>query len=250
MPALNEEKNICSSISNVLDAFEDLDISGEIIVINDGSTDNTAQLIKEKIGNNANISILENEEPRGFGTSFWQGLDNAIHEAVIVIPGDNENDPWEILRYLTLLNHVDIVIPFVFNNEVRPIFRRVLSFLYRLIINITFQTNLNYTNGTVIYRKNILQQLKHRSAGFFFQTDILIRLLKKNYLFVEVPYKLNQREGGVSKAISFPSLFEVLKGYLLLFKDQHIIKSDHDQPLDDTKSQNRHKNINKKFKQT
>jgi len=250
MPSLNEEKNICSSISNVQDALEDLDISGEIIVINDGSNDNTAYLIKEIIAKNTNISILEHDKPWGFGASFWHGLDNATHEAVIVIPGDNENDPWEILRYLNLLNHVDIVIPFVFNNKVRPIFRRILSFLYRFIINITFQTNLNYTNGTVIYRKTILQQLKHRSAGFFFQTDILIRLLKSNYLFVEVPYKLNQREEGVSKAISFPSLIQVIKGYLLLFKDQHIIKPDHDQPLDKTKSQSRQETINKKFKKT
>ena len=85
---------------------------------------------------------------------------------VTMLPGDNENDPWETLRYLKLLEHVDIVIPFVFNKEVRSLFRNALSFIYRFIINTTFVVNFNYTNGTVLYRKSILKELNYRSVGF------------------------------------------------------------------------------------
>ena len=88
---------------------------------------------------------------------------------VTMLPGDNENDPWEILRYRRLLEHVDIVIPFVFNKEVRSVFRNALSFIYRFIINTTFLVNFNYTNGTVLYRKSILKELYYRSTGFSFK---------------------------------------------------------------------------------
>jgi len=136
-----------------------------------------------------------------------------------MMPGDNENDPREIMRYYKLLEHVDIVIPFVFNKQVRSLFRNALSFMYRFIINSTFLVYFNYTNGTILYRKSILDELDYRSRGFFFQTDILIRTVKKGYLFAEVPYSLGARNHGVSKAVSFPSLLQVIKGYLRLTKD-------------------------------
>jgi len=220
MPALNEEPHILQAINNVLEAFTFYNINGEIIVVNDGSKDTTAEIVKNEIIKRPDkMRIINHDAPKGIGASFWDGVDNAAADIVVMLPGDNENDPLEIFRYYKLLDHVDIVIPFIFNREIRPIFRNVLSCIYRFIINTTFLVNLNYTNGTVIYRKSMLKELDHRANSFFFQTDILIRLLKRGYLFAEVPYELGTRKQGVSKAISFPSLFQVIKGYLKLVKD-------------------------------
>ena len=74
---------------------------------------------------------------------------------MVFVPGDNENDARDFLRYFHLVNDVDIIIPFVMNIEVRSKFRRIVSSIYRLIINITFGMNLNYTNGNVIYNRKI-----------------------------------------------------------------------------------------------
>ncbi|MDO9289062.1 MAG: hypothetical protein Q7T83_09745, partial [Thermodesulfovibrionales bacterium] len=150
--------------------------------------------------------------------------DIASGHMVTMLPGDNENDPWEILRYIKLLEQVDMIIPFVFNKRVRSLFRNALSFVYRFIINTTFMVNFNYTNGTVLYRKSILKELTYRSMGFFFQTDILIRTVKRGYLFAEVPYRLASRNSGISKAVSFPSLMKVIRGYLRLVKDIYFSK--------------------------
>jgi dolichol-phosphate mannosyltransferase len=222
MPALNEEKNIIAAVDNTLKAFDDYRIEGEIVVINDGSTDSTGSLVSGRILQDKRIRIITHDKPRGIGTCFWEGAVEAKYEVVSVFPGDNENDPWETLRYLDLLEHVDIVIPFVFNREVRPPFRNFLSFVYRTIVNTTFLVNFNYTNGTVLYRKIILDDLTHQSAGFFYQTENLIRLVKRGYLFAEVPYRLGTRRSGISKAVSFPSFLKVCKGYLKLVKSLHL----------------------------
>lgn len=224
MPALNEEENILSAINNTLKSLDDYSIDGEIIVINDGSTDKTRELVYEAMTKDSRISLINHESPKGVGASFWDGVDNAKGDMVTMLPGDNENDPWEILRYIKLLEHVDMVIPFVFNKKVRSICRNVLSFIYRFIINTTFMVNFNYTNGTVLYRHSILKELKYRSTGFFFQTDILIRTVKRGYLFAEVPYSLALRSSGVSKAVTFPSLMNVIKGYLRLVRDIYLRK--------------------------
>lgn len=222
MPALNEEKNILAAIDNTLKSFDDYGLQGEVIVINDGSTDATKDLVYEAMKKDARIMMITHNRPQGIGASFWEGADNAQGDIVTMLPGDNENDPWEILRYSRLLEHVDIVVPFVFNKDVRSLFRNILSFIYRFIINTTFAVNFNYTNGTVLYRKSILKELNYRSRGFFFQTDILIRSVKKGYLFAEVPYRLALRNSGVSKAVSFPSLVKVAQGYFRLVKDMHF----------------------------
>lgn len=224
MPALNEENNILPAINNVLQSFKEFNINGEIVVINDGSTDNTEQLIKDIIKEDSRVRTIKHNAPQGIGASFWDGVDNAGGEIVVMLPGDNENDSWEIFRYHKLLEHVDIVIPFIFNKLVRSLFRNTLSFVYRFIINTTFRVNFNYTNGTILYRKSLLKELKYRSSSFFFQTDILIRTVKKGYLFAEVPYRLGIREHGVSRALSFPSLLKVMKGYLKLVKDYYFRK--------------------------
>lgn len=220
MPAFNEEDNIVSAIDDTLSTFDEFNIDGEIVVINDGSTDATASLVKNKIENSPRIIRLINHAyPQGIGASFWDGVDSAKGNVVCMLPGDNENEPSEIIRYLNLLNSVDIVIPYVFNKSTRSLTRNALSFLYQFIINSTFIVCLNYTNGTVLYRKSILADLKHRCRGFFFQTDILIRLVKRGYLFAEVPYRLRIRKEGKSKAVSLKSLSAIIKGYLKLIKD-------------------------------
>jgi len=226
IPALNEEKNILLTIDNTLAAFKEFGINGEVIVVNDGSRDSTPLLVKKRIEENSDtlIRMITHDRPKGIGVSFWDGVDNANGDFVVMIPGDNENDPREILRYYRLLEHVDIVIPFIFNKEVRSFFRNTLSFIYRFIINTTFFVNFNYTNGTILYRKSALKELNYRSKGFFFQTDVLIRLVKRGYLFAEVPCRLNSREGGVSKAITFSSLACVIKEYLHLVKDYYFKK--------------------------
>ena len=218
MPALNEEKNIQAAIHNTVQALEDYKIKFEIIVVNDGSKDKTGELIEQLTKKDARIRVFPHTITAGIGASFWDGVDNAQGDIVTWIPGDNENNPWEIFRYYKLLEHVDIVIPFIFNREVRPFFRNALSFVYRFIINTTFAVNFNYTNGTVLFRRSILKELSARNHGFFFQTDILIRTVKKGYLFAEVPYRLGVRKEGVSKAVNFPSLLKFTKGYFSLVR--------------------------------
>ena len=219
MPALNEEKNITEAIHTTLAAMDLYGIPGEIIVVNDGSTDGTTALVAQCMAQDGRVRTLRHETPQGIGASFWDGVDHSDNDVVVMLPGDNENIPEEIFRYYDLLEHVDMVIPFLFNREKRSIFRNAVSYAYRFIINTSFFVNLNYTNGTVMYRRSLLQEMPTHSAGFFFQTEILITAIKKGYLFAEVPYRISTRGGGKSTAVKFPSFVNVVKGYLALMRE-------------------------------
>ena len=177
MPGLNEEKNIARAILGVFRAFHDKGISGELVVVDDGSVDRTPLILRDLQASCPDLVVLCHERPSGIGGAFLAGSLKARGKAVVMIPGDNENRLEDVLKFLDLLQHVDIIVPFVHNSELRNLPRRVISSVYRFIISFSFGTTLNYYNGTVIYRTRLLRSLRVRSRGFFYQAEILIRAL-------------------------------------------------------------------------
>lgn len=222
--ALNEEHSILDVIMDTLRAFDRYKLKGEILVVNDGSTDGTEMIVDNLMKTEKRVHMIKHTTPQGIGYSFWDGVDNALGEAVVALAGDNENYPEEILRYYKLLDDVDIIVPFVINKEVRSPLRNFLSFLYRIIINYTFHTNFNYTNGNVLYRKSVLNNIKYRCSEVFFQTINLVTFVENDYLFAEVPYRLRGRKDGESKVITFKSLRRIMRSYLLFAKDFYLTK--------------------------
>lgn len=223
MPALNEEQNITEAMRDSLKALDELNIDGEIVAINDGSRDRTSELIRQMASDNKDsISFIDHKIPQGIGACFWEGVDAARGELIVMLPGDNENDPREILRYLKVLDDVDIVAPFVYNKEIRSFLRNSLSYIYRLIINTTFNTSFNYTNGTIVYRRSVLKDVGTRCSSFFHNTYTLVTLVKKGYLFAEVPYRLRERPSGRSKALKPASFLDVTRDYFRLIKEVYF----------------------------
>lgn len=220
MPALNEEAAILDAVKSTLDAFNKLGLDGEIVVVNDGSTDKTPDIVKDlqkKFPDK--INLYEHRTPLGVGKSFMDGVMIARGEGVVLIPGDNENNAVETLLYTPLLRYVDIINPYVVNKEVRGVSRKLISSLFTFIVNVTFGASFKYTNGTIIYRSSIFKGLEVKSSGFFFQAEALVKLARLGYLISEVPCFLSVRKGGVSKALTLKSLKKVMGGYFSLIRE-------------------------------
>jgi glycosyltransferase involved in cell wall biosynthesis len=222
MPSLNEQDNLPLAVKNVTDCFNSLNISGQIIVVNDGSSDRTGEIAVSLSGKYPFLKVIHHASPQGMGGSFWDGVKEAGGEVVVMLPGDGENDAYEILRYLPLMEYVDIVVPFIYNKNVRPLSRRILSSLYTGIINLSFGMSLNYMNGTVMYRRCVFDNIRLRCKGFFYQTELLIKCLRNGYLYAEVPCALRQRGEGFSKATTFKSIRKVAQDYIATLIDVYI----------------------------
>ena len=114
MPALNEEGNIVDAVENVIDSCRKVGCSVEVIVVNDGSTDKTELMVNGLMEKYPFVRTITHDKPKGIGASYWEGVRESQGEMVTYIPGDFQNDAYETLRYLPVMDHVDIVIPFFY----------------------------------------------------------------------------------------------------------------------------------------
>jgi dolichol-phosphate mannosyltransferase len=223
MPALNEEENIQRAANDVLGSFESSGIDGELVLVNDGSSDNTGTIIAELVSKHERlIKVVTHETPEGIGASFWDGVRHASKEAVVMLPGDGENIASEILKYLPLMEYVDIIVPYVANKNIRGQSRNFISKVFLFAINFSFGLSLNYTNGTVVYRRSVFSEINCVEKGFFYQVEALVKAIRKGYLFAEVPYFLSTRSSGKSNALSTRSLIRVITAYFRLLREVYV----------------------------
>jgi len=222
IPALNEARNLKRTITDLMNTLTTRGIEWEIILVDDGSRDETANLADSLASGEARIKVIHHLRPMGIGCCFRDGLRISNKSAITWLPAEGENDPNELIKYFNLLEQVDIIVPFVLNTSLRSLYRRILSKLYVLIINISFGTRFNYTNGNVIYRRKVFDIIKCRSNGFFFQTECLVKAIHSGFDFVEVPVRLRKRISEHSKAVSLKSFCNVVYEFSQLIFKIHL----------------------------
>jgi glycosyltransferase involved in cell wall biosynthesis len=209
IPAYNEAANIAATVDEVLWAIGDKFLDYEVLIINDGSSDDTARIIDSLAAANPHVIAVHNERNIGFGATYSRGVQLARMNYVGIVPGDNEILGQSIACVLELVGSADIVIPFTMNLEVRPYRRRFLSRLYTLVLNSIFFCEIQYYNGPVIHRRDVLQQTPIKTSGFAFQSTLLVRLIRSGHSFIEVGMYLRPRLGGHSTALKLKNFLNV-----------------------------------------
>ncbi|MCK4917199.1 MAG: glycosyltransferase family 2 protein [Candidatus Omnitrophica bacterium] len=226
VPAYNEQDSVSTTVMGLVTSLNQLNIDWQLIIVEDGSTDNTSKIIAHLAAKYINIKVIKHESNFGIGRSFRDGVESADKEIVTWIPADGENDLESLIEHFSLLEQADIIVPFVTNMNLRSWKRRFLSKLYLCIVNFSFGTMFNYTNGTIVYKRKVFEIVKPKSNGFFFNTECLIKAVRSGFIFTEVPVLLKKRELGGSKALNIKSFYCVILEYVKLFLDVYIVKRD------------------------
>ena len=224
VPAYNEKDNIKGTITNLIKILHDCNVDWELILVDDGSMDETGSICDLLAKENMQIKVIHHDCNMGIGRCFRDGVKAATKDVITWIPADGENDFSELFKYFLLLEHVDIIVPYVVNIGVRSWGRRLLSAVYLWIINLSFGTMFNYTNGNIIYKRKVLEGIKPDSRGFFFQSECLIRAIRAGFIFAEVPVRLKERKRGLSKALTTKSFYLVMGEFIKFFFAVHIFR--------------------------
>jgi glycosyltransferase involved in cell wall biosynthesis len=241
IPALNEQENIAMAVQSALDAAATVpDLAVEIIVIDDGSTDRTAQVVEQLAQQHPNLRLLRNPVNMGLGASIRRAIAEARSERFLFIPGDNDIPTVTLDLLFSNAYLADLVMVFFLNDETRGRARYLISTLFRLIYTTFFDLYLIYVNGPAVYPVRRLRELKLHSTRFSIVAEINVKLLRQGLTYVELP---SSRQVGLkgSTSASLKSLIETARVFLQLLADVYVrepsrynkrpSRINHEQPL-------------------
>ena len=219
VPVYNEEKTIITTLRRIEETKDDR-IEYEIIVINDGSKDNTLELLKSN--NNLYQHLIDGKQNFGKGYAVQKGLELSTGDYVIFQDGDLEYDPEDFSKFIDVIQkfQADIVIGSRFNynkytrsfNILNKLGNYVLTFFFNILYNTTF-TDIYCCY--LCFNKQLLDSQNLQTIGFEQHVEILCKLAKKGKKFFEVPVNYNGRTKNEGKKIRFYHMFPVLLRILI-----------------------------------
>jgi len=212
MPALNEEENIEGALDSVITAAEKHFDDYEIIVVNDGSTDKTVDIVHENIRRNKKIRVVSHSSPRGFGASFNTGRRHASMTYCVMVQGDNPFTSDTLFEFFSCVGKADIISGYWKNPGERTNTRRLLSTLYTKFLNALLRLDLKYYNGLQVHQTDWIKHVQIKSSGFGFQAEVLVAAINDGKSYLQVPTAYVERPGGgVTKIFKLKNILSVLR---------------------------------------
>ncbi len=214
VPLYNEEKTLLDILNNLSKLKEHHD-SIQIIVVNDGSTDSSQEILD----NNKNFydDVIVNSTNKGKGNAVRRGLEVSKGEYVTFQDADLEYDPIDFLKFINLIKKFspDLIIGSRFNyadyTRSHYIFNKFgnkfLTFLFNIFYNTTFT---DIYSCYACFKKSLLNGEKIKTDGFEQHAEILTKVVKNGKKYYEVPINYNGRSHDEGKKIKFYHIFSVI----------------------------------------
>lgn len=187
VPALNEEQVIEEVARQIWTAVDPLLDHYEIILINDGSADRTGEIM-DRLGQELpNLRVLHHQTNLGLGASYQHGVREAQLDYVMMLCGDGGLPASSLPAIIAKVGTADMVVPYITNlQRIKTPSRYLVSRVYTGLLNLISGYRLNYYNGLPVHRRDLLNRIEITSTGFGFQGEILVKLLKSGFSYVEV----------------------------------------------------------------
>ena len=204
VPCLNEEGNVPLLVSRTLSMLDQLAIEGEIVLVNDGSTDKTGIRIDEQQKLDNRVLGIHHSTNQGIEGSWLSGINSVSGSLVCLIDGDLQNEPEDIAdlyrSYISDSNS-DVVqgvrCPVPGLSLQRPLhFSRGLNFLLNLCFRMQLRDN---KSGFILCSKPVLLSiLQHRFRYRYFHCFLSVAAVKKGYIIKEIDTVFHFRHSGDS----------------------------------------------------
>src|SRR3990170_3363435 len=211
VPAYNE----VGTIREILQRIQSVDIADEIIVVDDGSTDGTAELLRGLDGQGL-VRAVYHESNRGKGAAVRSGIHHTQGDLIIIQDADLEYDPRDYIAMLRPIQEgvADVVYGSRFlGGPRRPtmFWHMVANKLLTFITNILYDTILtDMETGYKVFRRNVVEGLNLKAKRFEFEPEFTAKILKRKVRIFEVPITFNPRDYEEGKKIGLKDAFQAV----------------------------------------
>ncbi|MFT5394174.1 MAG: glycosyltransferase involved in cell wall biosynthesis, partial [Gammaproteobacteria bacterium] len=193
IPAYNEEGGISSSIQNIRKATAAVDYHVEILVVDDGSQDRTAELAKAE-----GITVITLPENQGYGAALKAGIRKSRHETIVIIDADGTYPAEHIPQLVELLGSYDMVVGSRTGpNVAAPLMRKLAKWVLRVLAGYLAGRHIpDLNSGLRVMKKSLIRRFSHLlPSGFSFTTTITLAALCSGSLVKFSPIDYHARIG-------------------------------------------------------
>ncbi len=229
MPAYNEEAGIQAAVAEAREALAGLDVECEIIVVDDGSADRTAALVRELASLWPEVHVIRHDRNRGYGAALRTGFQNARFPLVAFTDADSQFYLEDLERLLPVADRHLIVAGRRLNRQ-DSWRRRFYSWGYNKLVRLLLSTGVRDCDCALkVFHRSVLLHLLPESDGFFVNAEMLCRAQRLGISIAEVGVRHRPRRRGTSKV----SLLDVPRTLfkLLPFWWSQVVWSRRPEPL-------------------
>ncbi|MBI3360789.1 MAG: glycosyltransferase family 2 protein [Chloroflexi bacterium] len=228
-PAYNDGGTIASMVIAALKTLQKVTDDYEVVVVNDGSADYTAEVLDELARQYPQVRIVHHPKNRGYGGALRSGFANARKEWIFYTDGDAQYDPHELLDLVSVLrDDVDIVNGYKITRQ-DPLHRIIIGRLYHYFVKYVFGFHLRDVDCDFrLIRRSVFDRVSLESDTGTICLEMVKKFQDAGFRFAEVPVHHYHRAYGKSQFFYFPRLYRTALQlaqlwWKLVVKKEHLV---------------------------
>lgn len=212
IPAYNEQETIEQVSRNALYFLSLLTCNFELLLVNDGSTDNTPEImnkLKKEFKNE--INIINHKRNKGFSGAMKTCYKNAQGDFIFLGPADGQFDYSELKLFVDKIKDKDIIVAYRIVNE-EGLSRKFYSFCFHLISKFLFGIRLKEFSSCMLYTKKVRDSITINANPFscLFLPEFIYKAIRRKYRIGQVPIHFYKRKGGRQNGTNFRMIIKTL----------------------------------------
>lgn len=217
-PCYNEEQNIPIFLEKSLTFLPTITKDFEIIIVDDGSSDNTYQITKNFSQKNKQIKIIRHQKNQGYGAALKSGFKAAKKDWTFFTDGDLQFDLTELKKFIPFTKDYQVIIGYRKKRQ-EGLLRNFNQKLWKLYIDVLYRLHVKDIDCAFkLFKTTVIQDLKLFSNGAFVSSEFLYKLKKKNYKFKQIAVthqsRLYGKATGSNLKVILKAVLDALKIYL------------------------------------
>ncbi|HVZ63902.1 MAG TPA: glycosyltransferase family 2 protein [Lacunisphaera sp.] len=217
LPAFNEEALLDGCVRQLHAALAALAVPAQIIIVNDGSRDRTAE-IADRLAAGLPGVLAVHQANQGIGGAFRTGVQRATGEYLILWPADMPAEPADLEPYARQFGRADVIVGVRRARLGYNPLMRFNAWLYPKLVAMLFGLRLRDVNWIHAYRRELFARVTLTQRGIPMLVEALVRLRDLGATFVEVDVAMKQRLGGVASASRFKVMWRTLTGLFAFWR--------------------------------
>jgi glycosyltransferase involved in cell wall biosynthesis len=217
LPAYNEEGNIVICLRTAIAALERLTNGNwEIVVVDDGSRDATATLVKKEFADEPRVRTISHGKNLGYGRALTTGLSQSLGYWIFVTDSDMQFYFEELELLLPFMETSDVIQGFRIQRE-DPVFRIILGAAYRNLVHRLFRMPVRDPECSFrLIRRSTIETMPLVCHGPMVPVELIFRAARGGARFQEVGVRHRLREAGIQSALSWRSVIRIVRDFASL----------------------------------